>query len=211
MLKADRTHPSRLSHGPEKIDHRSAPQIRATDPTVGAFHNLCIAYHVVSQRQKEISSQITSKFRDTANIASSLQRYSCSLSVSIHQHWSDDMYTTSQMHIGQIIMTSLCLLNTLSCCGPFLLHIDSFAESFTSSGYPHHGVSLLWVCKKWPYRLAHWHRQASTKGESCSSTEQVLCNIQHNTENTRQYTQQGRLKLYTHCKYGRNTIRALDF
>ena len=181
MLKADRTHPSRLSHDPEKIDHRSAPQIRPKGPTVGSLYYLSSAYCMWPVKCKKKLAVNYSKFTDTAHVLNSLQKYPCSLSVSIHQHWSDDMYTTSQMHIGQIIMTSLCLLNTLSCCGPFLLHIDSFAESFTSSGYPHHGVSLLWVCKKWPYRLAHWHRQASTKGESCSSTEQVLCNIQHNT------------------------------
>ena len=43
------------------------------------------------------------------------------------------------------------------------------------AGYPHHVCPYYGFSKKWPYRLAHWHRQASTKGESCSSTERVLC------------------------------------
>ena len=43
------------------------------------------------------------------------------------------------------------------------------------SRYPHHVCPYYGFSKKWPYRLAHWQRQASTKGESCSSTERVLC------------------------------------
>ena len=39
------------------------------------------------------------------------------------------------------------------------------------AGYPHHVCPYYGFSKKWPYRLAHWQRQASTKGESCSSTE----------------------------------------
>ena len=91
---------------------KSEPRVpRWTLPTTCVLNTYI---YTTSQRQKEICAQLASKLIDTAHIAFCI-------------HWTDDMFTASQMHIGQTIMTSLWLLSTISCWGlwsakPFLLH-----------------------------------------------------------------------------------------